>query len=166
MTYTLSDPDIRNKNGYTFLAGMFRPMTINRNSTTELWRDFMSRRGEIPPVRPDLLWSVQFYPPGYFRRFDPDTEFERWAAQEIEGPESLPAGIDLLVVPPGLYAVFSFCGSIAAASEVFGHIYSNWLPSSPFDIDDRPHFELLGPKFDRDSDTSEEEIWIPVRINV
>ena len=32
--------------------------------------------------------------------------------------------------------------------------------------DDRPHFEVLGDKFSRNSPGSEEEIWVPVILKV
>jgi AraC family transcriptional regulator len=39
----------------------------------------------------------------------------------------------------------------------------DWLPDSGFELDNRPHFAVMGEKYKRDDDASEEEIWIPVR---
>jgi AraC family transcriptional regulator len=66
-------------------------------------------------------------------------------------------------LPGGRYAVFSYRGSSADPAP-FTHIYSEWLPQSGYALDDRPHFEVLGPKFKPNHPDSEEEIWIPIAI--
>ncbi|RYE38364.1 MAG: GyrI-like domain-containing protein, partial [Sphingobacteriales bacterium] len=43
-------------------------------------------------------------------------------------------------------------------------IFTEWLPNSAYELDDRPHFELLGSKYKNDDAESEEEIFVPVRL--
>jgi len=38
------------------------------------------------------------------------------------------------------------------------------LPNSDYELDNRPHFEILGKKYKNNSADSEEEIWIPVKL--
>jgi AraC family transcriptional regulator len=45
----------------------------------------------------------------------------------------------------------------------FTYIFTRWLPASGYQLDNRPHFEILGDKYKNNDPESEEEIWIPVR---
>ncbi|MFT5513068.1 MAG: AraC family transcriptional regulator, partial [Bacteroidia bacterium] len=47
--------------------------------------------------------------------------------------------------------------------KTFGYIFGEWIPNSIYDIDSRPHFEILGDKYKNDHPNSEEEIWIPIK---
>jgi AraC family transcriptional regulator len=46
----------------------------------------------------------------------------------------------------------------------FKYIFEEWLPSAIYGLDNRPHFEILGAKYKNNDDSSEEEIWIPVKL--
>jgi AraC family transcriptional regulator len=37
------------------------------------------------------------------------------------------------------------------------------LPASGYELDDRPHFEILGERYKNNDPDSEEELWFPVR---
>jgi AraC family transcriptional regulator len=63
----------------------------------------------------------------------------------------------------GLYAVFDYKGS-SVDNRIFQYIYMNWIPNSEYQLDNRPHFEVLGEKYRNNDPTSEEEIWIPIKI--
>ncbi len=139
-------------------------MSLTRNTTAELWRSFMQRRKEIlNPVGTDL-YSMQVYAPRYFERFNPEAEFIKWALTEVTGFEHLPAGMVTMSISGGLYAVFEHKGPASKGAESFGYIFGTWLPGSRYEIDDRPHFEILGEKYKNEDPGSEEEIWIPVKI--
>jgi AraC family transcriptional regulator len=71
--------------------------------------------------------------------------------------------MEKLELPGGLYAVFSYRGKASDASDTFKYIYYEWLPTSEYFLDDRPHFEILGEKYKNEHPDSEEEIWIPVK---
>jgi AraC family transcriptional regulator len=36
--------------------------------------------------------------------------------------------------------------------------------SKEYELDDRPHFEILGDKYKNNDPNSEEEIWIPIKL--
>ncbi|RMG88769.1 MAG: AraC family transcriptional regulator [Bacteroidetes bacterium] len=144
------------------LLGMRRRMSLADNQTVGLWQAFMSRRREIKnAVSADLI-SLQVYEPDYFDRFVPEKVFEKWALVEVSGFEDVPEGFETFTLPGGLYAVFKYKGA-AADFRVFEYIFTEWLPASEYALDDRPHFEVLGEKYQRAEPDSEEEIWIPVR---
>ena len=81
---------------------------------------------------------------------------------EVTVLDHLPAGMKSFLLEGGLYAVFDYKGSSADPS-IFQNIFSQWIPSSPYRVDDRPHFEVLGAKYKNNDPESEEEIWIPIR---
>jgi AraC family transcriptional regulator len=62
----------------------------------------------------------------------------------------------------GLYAVFDYVGSSNDPS-IFQYIFMTWVPNSEYDLDQRPHFEVLGENYKNNDLTSQEEIWIPIR---
>ena len=61
-----------------------------------------------------------------------------------------------------MYAVFNYKGAQSDAAAFFNTIYTEWLPSSDYELENRPQFEILGEKYKKNSPDSEEEIWIPI----
>jgi AraC family transcriptional regulator len=90
------------------LIGQKLSMSLIENRTGELWRSFMPRRKEIQNnLNADLI-SLQIYPSSY--KFDPNREFEKWAAVEVKDFSEIPEGMETLVLKEGLYAVFLLQG--------------------------------------------------------
>jgi AraC family transcriptional regulator len=143
------------------LLGICLEMSLAENRTGELWRSFMPRLKEIETRVGNNLYSLQVYDEDYFQRFDPTREFEKWALAEVKNFSVIPDEMEPFELPGGLYAVFQHKGM---GTEIFQHIFSEWLPNSGYDLDNRPHFEILGEKYKQGSPDSEEEIWIPVKI--
>lgn len=146
------------------LAGKYAQLSLANNTTRELWRSFMQQRKEITNAVGTALYSMQLYDTTYFAHFNPANTFEKWAAIEVTRAEGLPAGIDAITLPGGLYAVFLYKGAASAGAKAFQYIFGTWLPASDYELDNRPHFELLGDKYKNDDPSSEEEIWIPIRV--
>lgn len=139
-------------------------MSMAENKTILLWRNFMPRRNEITEKISNDLFSVQVFDETYsFQQFNPNAEFEKWAAVPVPENATIPDGMESLVIPAGLYAVFEYKGLPAAGAKAFQYIFGTWLPASEYELDQRPHFEILGEKYRNDSPDSEEEIWIPIR---
>jgi AraC family transcriptional regulator len=145
------------------LIGKSMIMTFSGNKTVELWKSFMPRRKEITNNIGSELYSMQIYEPLFFNHFDPDKEFEKWAAVEVSDFDTVPGDMETFTLAGGLYAVFLYRGTASTAAPVFQYILGNWLPASEYILDDRPHFELLGEKYKKEDPDSEEEIWIPVK---
>ncbi|MEO7214480.1 GyrI-like domain-containing protein [Mucilaginibacter sp.] len=138
-------------------------MTYDDNKTGELWQGFMPRRKEIADTIGTELYSAEVYPEQFFTNFNPATEFEKWAAVEVSSFENIPEGMETLLSPGGLYAVFIHYGPASTGPVTYRNIFTNWLPSMAYDVDERPHFAIMGEKYKSDSEDSEEEIWIPVK---
>ncbi len=123
----------------------------------------MPRRKEIKtPVTSDLI-SLAVYEPGFFSTFQPHRPFEKWAAVEVLNFDQVPAGLETFVLPSGLYAVFHYQG-LSGDPRVFEFIFGTWLPRSQYELDDRPHFEVLGEKYKNQDPSSEEDLYIPVKL--
>ena len=138
-------------------------MSFTKNKTFELWNTFMQRRKEIQNNIGKELYSIEVYDPLYFNNFNPDMEFEKWAAMVVTDFRTIPAEMETITLPEGLYAVFIHKGPAIDAAETYQYIFGTWLPGSDFLLDNRPHFAIMGQKYKRGDRDSEEEIWIPVR---
>ena len=145
------------------LVGMTTTMSLRKNQTASLWRAFMGNRQKIQNGVGTLLYSIQIFEPDYFVEINPDNEFVKWAALEVTDYNSTPEGFQTLTIPAGWYAVFAYHAKTAEASEFFRYIFQDWLLKSEYDLDTRPHFEILGDKYRRHHPNSEEEVWIPIR---
>jgi AraC family transcriptional regulator len=145
------------------LVGKRIIMTFSDNKTGELWKNFMPGRKEIRNNIGTELYSMQLYAPTFFDHFNPDVAFEKWATMEVTDFESIPAGMLSFTLPGGLYAVFSYKGAASNGGNAFQYILGSWLPISGYQLDNRPHFEVLGEKYKNEDPESEEEIWIPVK---
>ena len=143
-------------------VGKSLKMSFADNKTFELWREFMPRRNEIKNNIGDELFSIEVYPEGFFKNFDPTSLFEKQAAVEVTDFENIPDAMKSLTSPKGLYAVFVYKEKSSIAAKFYQNIFQNWLPNSEFSLDARPHFAVMGEKYKNDSDDSEEEIFIPV----
>ena len=147
----------------TRLVGKKAVMSFARNKTKELWQSFMPEQAEINNTIGSALYSVELYnDTEFFKNFDPAKEFEKWAAIRVKDFNSIPDGMDTLVIPKGQYAVFHYKGKPSEAQETFQYIYGEWLPRSGYRLDDRPHFALMDEKYKGEDPESEETFWIPV----
>jgi AraC family transcriptional regulator len=138
-------------------------MSFSNNKTYELWKGFMPSRKLITNNIGEELYSIEVYGPHYFNNFDPGREFEKWAAMEVTSHCLVPEGLETFSTFGGLYAVFLHRGAASDGPKTYKYIFETWLPDSGYLIDDRPHFAVMGEKYQNDSPESEEELWIPVK---
>jgi len=144
------------------LVGLSLNMSLVNDLTGQLWGRFGPRIKAITNRIGDDKISMQVYPPNYYAQFSPTTKFEKWATVEVSSYDNLPEGLQTFDLQGGRYAVFDYKGSSADPS-IFQYIFSEWLPKSDYMVDDRPHFEVLGPNYKNNDPNSEEAIWVPVR---
>jgi AraC family transcriptional regulator len=145
------------------LIGKRTKMSFQNNKTFELWRSFMPRRKEITNSVGADLYSIEVYEPQFFDKFSPDREFDKWAAIEVTDFKAVPADMETISLPAGLYAVFAYKGPASEASKLYQYIFGAWIPNSEYLLDNRPHFALMGAKYKGEDPGSEEEIWIPIQ---
>ncbi len=142
------------------LVGKSIEMSFIENKTHELWKGFMPLKKLVKNVVGTDLYSMQKYP----ANFNPQMNFIKWAAIEVENFENVPDNLETYVIDGGLYAVFIHKGLASDFPKTFQYILNNWLPNSEYKIDNREHFEVLGDKYSNTDPNSEEEVWIPVQL--
>lgn len=145
------------------LVGQQLTMSLVNNKTAELWRNFIPRKKEITNALNVEMISMQVYDASYFQQFSPPREFVKWATVEVSDFSDVPAGMESFVLPAGLYAVFPYKGTPQNAAPFFEYIFREWFPASEYELDHRPHFEVLGEKYKNGDPSSEEEVFIPIR---
>lgn len=147
----------------TKLVGKRLSMSFTANRTKELWQSFMPMRNTIQNRIGADYFSVEVYASlDFFKQFNPNAEYEKWAAVEVEDFKTVPAEMETLVIPEGLYAVFIYKGLAKDAHLTYRYILSEWLPNSEYSLDHRPHFARMGAKYKNNDPSSEEELWFPI----
>lgn len=145
------------------LIGKRLTISYANYNVNELWKSFMPKLIDINNKLTNNLFSISVYNPKHFENFQLTNDFDKWAAVEVSDFEDIPEGLERFEMQDGLYAVFDYKG-LSTDNSIFQFIYTNWLPNSVYTLDNRPHFEILGDKYKNNDPTSEEEIWIPIKI--
>ncbi|MFH7014756.1 GyrI-like domain-containing protein [Flavobacterium sp. FlaQc-47] len=145
------------------LIGKHIVMSFVENKTFQLWSSFMPVKKEIKNIIDSNLYSLEVFPKGHFDNFDPSNSFQKWAAVEVSNFDEIPAEMETLLIPNGLYAVFIHKGPQSEGHKTYHSIFAEWLPNSEYTVDDRPHFAVMGDQYKKEDPESEEEIWIPIK---
>ena len=145
----------------TLLIGRSAEMSVAENTTAALWRSVSPRLREVAGRTDEQRISLQIYPANYFSSFLPTRRFVKWAGVAVRAGQEPPPGWSVLNIPAGCYAVFHHQGP-GNDPAIFRYIFSQWLPASPYRLDDRPHFEVLEPGYRPNDPAAEERIYIPV----
>jgi len=149
--------------GTRLIGARVRTSFVN-DRTSELWRGFRTVRPSIIGRRGSDSYSVKVYDASYsFSSFDPAAEFDKWATVAVSEDAAVSDGLESLIIPAGKYAEFTHVGPASAAPRTFGYIFGEWLPSSEFELELRPHFEILPEGYDPFSEHSDEKVLIPIR---
>jgi AraC family transcriptional regulator len=152
------EPTILNFEGGA-LCGASEAMSLQTFTPWTLWPKVMPQLSRVSNRKNKDLISLRAFEgiPVFGPTADPN--FTYWGGAEVTGPKD---GLEHLEIPAGTYAVFHYKG-LSNDSSIWRFIYSQWLPNSEWELDDRPHFERLGSKYKNDDPTSEEDIYIPIR---
>jgi AraC family transcriptional regulator len=150
----------------TTLIGHFQEMSLANDQTQPLFQQFMPQRNTIIGRTANRVYDLRVYAPGLdFSTFGPTTTFIKWAAVEVsEAPAEQP-GFHSFSLPGGLYACFDHQGPAAEVGRVFGYIFQQWLPTSGYQLDERPHFEIMEEGYQPMAPDAKEQIWIPIKTN-
>ena len=152
------EPVILNFDG-AVLCGASEAMSLQTFTPWTLWPRVMPRLAQIRNRTSQDLISLRNFNgiPVFGPQANPD--FTYWGGVEVLEANK---GFEHLEIPAGTYAVFHYKG-LSSDSTIWRYIYSQWLPNSKWELDERPHFERLGSKYKNDDPTSEEDIYIPIR---
>jgi AraC family transcriptional regulator len=138
-------------------------MSLTKNRTFELWHHFMPLRKDIKNVINNNLISLRVCQTPLITPTDFQEEFKKWATVEVSQFDAIPKHMQSLTIEEGLYAKFDYKG-LNTDTSIFDYIYSKWIPNSMYNLDHRPHFEVLTEKYKNNDSNSEEEIWIPIKL--
>jgi AraC family transcriptional regulator len=148
----------------TLLVGHSLEMTVLSDRTRELWMGFGPKIKHIEHRANPNRYSLEVYPDlDYFRQFDPNKKFQKWAAVAVSNSENLPEGMEELHLTEGQYAVFTYRQRMGTPQEFYRRIYMEWLPQSGHKLAHRPHIAIMGPEYDPTDPDSDETLWIPVQ---
>lgn len=144
-------------------AGMQKTMSLANDQTFELFSQFMPRKKEFRNNLNNDVFDLIVYPPAYFEKFEPTKEFVKWALMEVEDFDYNPVGMESFTLQAGEYAVFSQPLKEYDQS-IFEKIFTEWMPQSKYEIDERPHFDILIEEIQKRNPDAIQEIWIPIRL--
>jgi AraC family transcriptional regulator len=130
--------------------------------TASLWRRFMPRLDEIESRVGSALISMRIFRRESGGGLTPHTPYEEWAAVEVSEAARVPDGMMSATIPEGMYAVFIHSGPPSTFPETVRHIFGRWLPSSDFELADRPHLAVMPADYRPDDPNAREEIHVPV----
>jgi AraC family transcriptional regulator len=112
------------------LVGQKVEMSAANNQTPALWQQFGPRQKEISNRLSPLRYAVQVYKGDVEEiSFSTDTLFDMWAAVEVGNAEKIPAGMEVLQLEGGLYAVFLHKGLARLSKNLAVH---SWYLASCF----------------------------------
>lgn len=148
----------------TLLVGYQQTMSLAHDQTFALWSTFAPRIKEIKNRANKDRFSLKIFPfsPG-LSGLTPDTLFQKWAAVPVTDFSTVPHGMQTLIIPGGLYAVFNHKGNAEVFGKTLETIFTQWLPVSAYQLANRPHFEILGENYKVSDPEPEETIWIPIQ---
>ncbi|MEY2969920.1 MAG: hypothetical protein RLZZ599_293 [Bacteroidota bacterium] len=152
------EPAIITLNG-ALLCGTSAPMSLHSFTPWTLWPKLMPRIHTIQNRTNSDLLSLRVFDRVPIFSPEANPSFTYWACMEVLGHNE---GFEHLEFQGGRYAVFHYKGRSTDPS-IWRYIYGTWIPSSPWELDDRPHFERLGAAYKNDDPVSEEHIYIPIR---
>lgn len=121
-----------------------------------LWPTFVARMGEIRnAAEPRVTYGVMI---------SGNRALEYTAAISVTSATDVPAGMSVLELPAGHYALFKY--PLSGLGKGFREIFETLLPQSGYVHGLGPHFERYNEDFCPDKPESLVEIWIPVAKRV
>jgi AraC family transcriptional regulator len=120
------------------------------------WQRFGPYIGNIPGQVDRRAYGVRC-------NLDDECSLDYICGVEVSSLSSIPEGLTGLRIPEQNYAVFTHEGHVSGIRSTWHTIFSQWFPSSGYEVVDAPDFELYGEEFDPRTGMGGTEIWIPVR---
>ena len=121
-----------------------------------LWANFLSRLPEIPNALDDVCFGV------LYRIAENDEQLNYIAGVQVNDIQSIPDGMEALVIPESRYALFTHRGEVAQLDTTVDYIYSNWLLKSGHRHSYSPDLEIYGQDYHPSSKDSIIHYAIPI----
>ena len=148
------------------LLGLQIRMSLKDNKTYELWHEFMKLYVGAGLPKQTNMYSVEDYGNAISEgRFTPASEFTKWACAEHQMALADIPNMQPVVIPGGLYATFEYRGQARNIGNTMAEFYTQWLPGSRYEVDNRLHFAVMGDRYlGHDNPNSIEDFFIPVKL--
>lgn len=142
------------------IQGRSTRMSLVENKTHQLWSGFMKELSSKGEDVEQVKYSVEIYDGlDYFETFNPTNEFTKSAGVVTDKL----LGMELIEIPSGKYLVYDYKGKPSEAFNFFQYFFQEFLPSSEFELDDRPHMAIMDERYLGEDPESQEEFWIPIK---
>ncbi|MDA8595708.1 GyrI-like domain-containing protein [Flavobacteriaceae bacterium] len=146
------------------LRGYSTRMSLVDNKTPSLWKEFMQSYHKKLENHPKEFYSLEIYDSlDYFREFNPNESFEKYAMVESNRLESTNDEKLKSLTIKGKYAVFLHKGAASKIGETYEFIMSKWLINSGQNLDNRPFFSIMDEGYLGENPKSQERIYIPIQ---
>ncbi|GAB6110075.1 AraC family transcriptional regulator [Fusibacter bizertensis] len=132
------------------------------NEIPLLWNRFLTELGlQTKFNHPKVYLGLCDHVPDY----DPEkSEFSYMVCIEVdESQMSIPKGMITKTISKQDYVVFTHIGSSHTLETTYKYIYGTYFFKSSFELADAPDFERYDYRYDPNSETSEIDIYIPVK---
>ena len=143
------------------LVGMCQQMVFHYPSIVALWQRFMPRHRQVLHRNSSEFIALQ-EGDSVADIGKPNVEFEMWATVEVSEVNNIPLGMESITIPEGLHAVFLLKGT--DSERLMTYIFKDWLPNSGYELEDRPHFQVMGEAYKNNDPSSEEDFYIPIKL--
>lgn len=147
----------RFENGRILLiAGLGQRYSFETNhGIPQQWQHFLPHLGNIPGQVGDTAYGVCCNPDG-------TGNFDYIAGVEVANFDDLPSEFSRVRIPAQRYAVFTHRDHVSRMRATVYTIWNKWLPSSGYEHEDAPNFELYS-RFDPRTGLGVIEIWLPIK---
>ena len=145
-----------------YFVGISLTTSLTDDKTFKVFSQFMPQRKHIKNNVTLDIYDIRVFGPDYYLNFNPSNSFEKWALVEVFDHTNIPSGMQSFILKAGNYAVFTFDLS-KDAQNCFEYIFTKWLPNSEYNLDNRPHFDILTEDIQKKISNALSEIWIPIR---
>lgn len=125
-----------------------------------LWDKIIATQGEIKnQTNPPQCLGFEFFPFNF-----PETKlFYYMPSFTVNDLSEVPLMMCGKSIPAGLYAVFTHKGPTSTIAQTFETIYLEWLPNSDYEFRFGYDFELYDHRFKGMDESSELDIYVPVK---
>ncbi len=126
------------------------------------WQHFFMRIHEITTREPGVCYGLTYPPASADLRSAQTADAYTYVAAVAVNPDHAPLdGLLACTTPAGLYAKFTYHGSIQGLPGAFAFIYQTWLPRSPYRRGPGPDWEWYDRAFRPSSPRNLLEIYLP-----
>ena len=139
------------------IIGRYLTLPITDHAVFPLWKQFRMEQSAH-----DLL-GVDLYAMQSFAEWPPKTSITHWAGiEKLDGVEYPEEWISQKL-SGGTYARFIHRGTQAEFPKTMAMIFTEWLPSSPYQYDfSRMQFQIMSADYVMNDPESEEFVYIPI----